>query len=82
MTTEQKVNKDFGSCTYKEISRSGTTILWERACGDNNIDFVIGYKYSSSKPPTFKNFDIQREKDICLRYVERGEAEAFFNLKY
>ena len=82
MTTEQEYNKNAGNCQYNEIAKRGSTIFWERVCGDNNIDYVVGLKYSSSKPPTYKNFDVHREKDICLRYAEREDAEAFLSIRF
>ncbi len=31
---------------------------------------------------TYKNFDVHREKDICLRYTEREDAEAFLSIRF
>lgn len=78
MTTEKSYNKELGDCTYNELNRNGNTVLWERVSKSNNIDYVVGIKWSTKSTPTFVNFDITRSRDIAMRFLTKEDSSSFF----
>lgn len=77
MTTEKQYNKGLGECQYTELHRESGNVMWERVCGNNNIDYVVGINWKTKNPPTYVNFDISRSKDIALRFVNKEESSSF-----
>lgn len=81
MITEQRVNKELGECKYILLDKASLLRLWERVCGDNNIDYVVGYRWRMKVDPTWENFDSQKTINIALRFDNKSDAEVFYNLK-
>lgn len=44
-TVEQLYNESLKQCKYHVVKKIMDLVLWERECGNNDIDFVIGYKW-------------------------------------
>lgn len=78
-THEQQKNLILGKCNYHLLSEKGSTKFWERTCEKNQIDFVIGINWTKTTTPEAKDFNIKKGPNVALRFIEKHDAEVYYN---